>query len=157
MSRPGKTWLYLAHGADGRVLYVGIARDWPRRWQHHAARSAFFPLVSRLDVQQYDTRRAAEEAERAAIASYKPTYNVQQGARQKALPRHHVLADLLEPVSFCEVEFYCPDPACVVREVTVRVKWHLNDPKPKRAMLCPACYEPLKFHAILPRPDWVRL
>lgn len=152
--RPGKTWLYIAHGSDGRVLYVGIARRWGMRWQQHEARSGFFSLVARLDVQQFETREEAELAERQAIARYQPPYNLQLGLRPRPTRRAHSLADLVGPRDFCEVEFYCDNPACVAREVTVRVKWHQGDPTPRKPMLCPACYEPLKFHGILPPPEY---
>ncbi len=40
-------------------------------------------------------------------------------------------------------EWYCANPACVVREVTIFCKLR-GEALPK--MTCPACREPLKFH-----------
>lgn len=70
------THLYRAFDVTGRLLYVGIARNWPSRWTSHARTAAFFAEVSRLDVETHPTRDAALDAERAAIKRERPAHNV---------------------------------------------------------------------------------
>lgn len=71
-----ETSLYRAYNSDGVLLYVGIARNWGRRWAQHSERSPFFAATARLDVERFPTRDAALAAERKAIKSEGPIHNV---------------------------------------------------------------------------------
>lgn len=70
------TSLYRAFDAGGNLLYVGIAKNWARRWEQHSERSPFFALVARLEIETHPTRDAALSAERAAIRAERPAHNV---------------------------------------------------------------------------------
>ncbi|HET9383101.1 MAG TPA: hypothetical protein VFP69_20040 [Streptomyces sp.] len=82
----------------GALLYLGIARDPDRRAKQHArdAAETWYPLASERTVTWFDSRQEAEAAEKAAITSERPRFNIkdsahlgpeafaaQQGRRQK--------------------------------------------------------------------------
>ena len=68
--------VYRAYDAQDSLLYVGIARRWPARWQAHAARATWYPEVARLALEAHGTDAAARAAEAAAIRDEQPRYNV---------------------------------------------------------------------------------
>lgn len=79
MSDNEQTTLYRAYNSDGVLLYVGIARNWGRRWEQHSERSTFFLATTRLELEHFPTRDAALAAERAAIKTERPIHNVKHG------------------------------------------------------------------------------
>ena len=69
------TTVYRAYNAAGRLLYVGIAEDvWQRMQQHQT--SPWVDDLAALDVEHYSTRAEARAAEREAIATEWPLWNV---------------------------------------------------------------------------------
>lgn len=78
---PERTALYRLYDADNRLLYVGIASDPERRWRDHATDRARFwwPLVTKKEVQWFDSRPQAAEAEIEAIRAEDPRHNSQYG------------------------------------------------------------------------------
>lgn len=84
----------------GKLLYVGVT-DRVGRFDEHAVKR-FFPLVATITVEWHDTRASALVAEKRAIATERPRYNI-AGTRQKRQPREvlsepaerDVLADVL--------------------------------------------------------------
>jgi hypothetical protein len=72
----GVTVLYRHYDADGGVLYVGITFDPSSRRRQHASDKPWWPLVARTTYEWHPTRLAALGAERAAIATERPTFNV---------------------------------------------------------------------------------
>lgn len=79
------TTLYRAFDAAGRLLYVGIARNWARRWTQHSERSSWFGEVARLQLEQHPNRQAALAAERTAIIEELPAYNVVHNGHARRL------------------------------------------------------------------------
>ena len=55
---------------------------------------------------------------------------------------YHVAAAEPEHPDYPHGQWYCMNPECVVRQVSVACKLY-GDPLP--AMDCPACHEPMKF------------
>lgn len=74
---PERTALYRLFDADGRLLYIGIAKNPTVRWQQHARDKAdtWWPDVANKKLEWFDARSEAEAAEVAAIRSEGPPYN----------------------------------------------------------------------------------
>ncbi len=82
MTSVERTALYRLYDAADGLLYIGIAEDPKKRWAEHAADKAWWPDVTRRDVEWITGRELAEDAERAAIATEAPRHNIRH-----ALPR----------------------------------------------------------------------
>ena len=78
----GPTNLYRAYDANGQLLYIGVARVWANRWAHHAERSPFYPATVRLHIDTHPTRTAALTAERDAIQSERPAFNIKHNGTE---------------------------------------------------------------------------
>jgi transcriptional regulator with XRE-family HTH domain/predicted GIY-YIG superfamily endonuclease len=72
----GRTALYRIYGDDELLLYVGIAKDFGKRWKQHAARQPWWDQVKRQTVVWYDTREEALTEEALAIQAGQPKYNL---------------------------------------------------------------------------------
>jgi hypothetical protein len=70
------TDLYRAYGPDGSLLYVGISISALARAAQHSKESQWFSSLNTLKVQKFRTREEAMEAERAAIISERPKFNI---------------------------------------------------------------------------------
>lgn len=70
-----RTALYRCFDSNGDLLYVGITKNIGMRWQKHSSASVWWPQVRRQTIDWYDTRTAAEIAERIAIQAEDPKYN----------------------------------------------------------------------------------
>ena len=68
--------MYRFFDADGRLLYVGATYDLPTRIGAHRVNAFWWPLVARTRWQLFPTVEAALEAEREAIATEHPRFNV---------------------------------------------------------------------------------
>jgi hypothetical protein len=70
--------VYKLFNADGEALYFGSSWRPKGRCQQHKYDKSWWPEVdpARTKVTWYETRRAAEEAEKVAIALEQPQYNV---------------------------------------------------------------------------------
>lgn len=76
-----KTALYRHYNDQGELLYVGISLNPIRRVQQHE-NSAWWDEITRIEIERYENRRLALEAETAAIASEKPVHNVHQNVAE---------------------------------------------------------------------------
>lgn len=77
---PERTALYRCLDANEELLYVGISKDPAERWKQHRG-TAWWRHVTMRTVEWYDDRPSAERAERKAIQSEGPRYNVQHNQR----------------------------------------------------------------------------
>lgn len=75
----GRTAIYRLYDADERLLYVGITSNTAQRFARHGAIKPWWHSVSRRDVQWIATRYEALAAERSAIFSERPRWNVNRG------------------------------------------------------------------------------
>lgn len=75
--------LYRLFNAEGDLLYIGHTGDLTVRLRCHKSDKAWWSEVSRIESVEHWPKEAAIEAERAAIRSESPRYNVQlmPGAR----------------------------------------------------------------------------
>lgn len=68
--------LYRFFDADGVLLYVGISLHGIQRMSNHQTTQPWWSSVSRTSLEHFPDRESAREAERAAIASEGPRYNI---------------------------------------------------------------------------------
>lgn len=68
--------LYRHFDAMGVLLYVGISEDPEGRTRTHARTATWAQYASRMTADWYDTREEAERAERVAIVTEKPIFNI---------------------------------------------------------------------------------
>jgi hypothetical protein len=73
---PGRTALYRLYDGVGCLLYVGITGNLDARWGQHSVKAKWWSEVVERTVEWHKTRALAEAAERAAIASERPRWNV---------------------------------------------------------------------------------
>lgn len=71
-----KTNLYRFFDSDGSLLYIGISLSVVQRLQGHLREKQWIPETGSLTWVTYETREAAEEAERFAIKTERPPHNV---------------------------------------------------------------------------------
>jgi predicted GIY-YIG superfamily endonuclease len=58
------------------LLYIGVTVDFRRRIDEHATFKQWFRFVERFTLEPHETIAEAEAAERAAIKSEKPVFNI---------------------------------------------------------------------------------
>lgn len=83
MSAPERTALYRIYGDGGLLLYIGISKDFGKRWQREAKDFPWWSEHRRMTVDWYDFRSAAAQAEDAAIEAEDPKYNIRRPAVSK--------------------------------------------------------------------------
>jgi hypothetical protein len=71
-----RTALYRHYDAEGNLLYVGISLSPISRTSQHAQTAEWFNDVARIDIEWHGDRKSAVDAERAAIRSEDPAFNV---------------------------------------------------------------------------------
>ena len=78
--------VYRMFDRDGKLLYVGKT-SCAGRFDDHAVKR-FFPLLATITLEWHDTEASALVAERTAIVSERPRYNIagKQGAQLAPLP-----------------------------------------------------------------------
>jgi hypothetical protein len=72
---PEKTALYRICGEADLLLYIGITKSVPIRWNGHSIKQPWWNELRSLTVEFYDSREEAEAAEEAAIRTERPKYN----------------------------------------------------------------------------------
>lgn len=70
------TALYRHFSSEGALLYVGISLSWPARTKAHVKGSRWFDNVARVEIERFPSRQAALDAEREAIKSEHPQFNI---------------------------------------------------------------------------------
>jgi hypothetical protein len=80
-TRDRRTVLYRFYGARDVLLYVGATGNPGERWTDHLQKKSWWHKVRRQTAEWFVSREAAEEAERAAIETEQPLYNVVYSSR----------------------------------------------------------------------------
>lgn len=78
-----RTALYRLFDVAGALLYIGISVDPGVRWRVHAREKSWWAEVSERTVEWFETRKAAEAAEVAAVAAELPRYNVEHSVTRR--------------------------------------------------------------------------
>lgn len=83
-----KQALYRFFDTGGELLYVGITMNPSARWPKHAATKQWWHEVETITVETFDSRGAVLEAEKEAIKTERPTYNIvhAEGVAQEVPP-----------------------------------------------------------------------
>jgi len=68
--------LYRLYDVDDHLLYVGISQNFAQRWSQHAGLKPWWADVARTTVEHFPDRSEALAAEREAIRSEQPIYNL---------------------------------------------------------------------------------
>lgn len=76
-----KTSLYRHFNKDGELLYVGISNNHINRLNQHKSASSWFEDISRVEIEHFETRGEALNAETKAIQEEKPKHNIAKRAR----------------------------------------------------------------------------
>ena len=71
-----KTSLYRHFDSEGRLLYVGISINPMIRFTQHKAEKDWIDEVKSITIDQFNSRKDAIYAEKKAIESEKPKYNI---------------------------------------------------------------------------------
>lgn len=87
-----RTALYRLFDAAEQLLYVGISTQPETRWTQHAADKPWWPLVQHRKLEWHPNRKAAEDAELAAVQTEEPLYNT-AGAKRSLLATHFPIGD----------------------------------------------------------------
>jgi predicted GIY-YIG superfamily endonuclease len=70
-----RTAVYRVFDIADTLLYIGIAKNFGRRWEHHASVQPWWPEVARQTVEWHPDRDTAEAIEKDAIKAEGPRYN----------------------------------------------------------------------------------
>lgn len=76
VSSISKYALYRFFGIGRQLLYIGISGSLPTRLGQHAKQKDWWHEVVSVEVQHFDTKEAVLGAEKSAIESERPAYNV---------------------------------------------------------------------------------
>lgn len=70
-----RTALYRLYDRTKTLLYVGVTKDFGKRWNQHASSKPWWPDVQHQEVAWYETLDAALAAEATAIKDEMPRHN----------------------------------------------------------------------------------
>ena len=78
--------LYRFFDAAGDLLYVGITLDPGSRWKQHRDDKAWWHEVARVELENHPSREAVLAAEKAAIITEQPRYNIVHNRGRRLVP-----------------------------------------------------------------------
>lgn len=86
--------VYRLYDADYRLLYVGQSVNLAQRLATHGREKQWWSDVDTISVEHFPSKDAAARAERRALCSEAPRYNVQNvpGGRERRKPRGTAVA-----------------------------------------------------------------
>jgi predicted GIY-YIG superfamily endonuclease len=98
--------LYRFFDLRGRLLYIGLTVDLPARLTRHRLDKPWWSDVARVEVEHYPSRAAVAAAERSAIATETPLYNVVHNHGREELPTR-TRPPWWPPAEQCELAAIC--------------------------------------------------
>lgn len=75
-------YLYRLYDRDGQLLYIGVTDNVLRRWKEHSKEKFWWDQVHTFTKEEYPDRSSVENAERLAIKTESPTYNIAHAVRK---------------------------------------------------------------------------
>lgn len=81
-----KQALYRFFSDEGELLYVGITMNPSARWPKHAATKQWWHEIETITVETFDSRAEVLTAEKEAIKTERPTYNIVHAEPVKTEP-----------------------------------------------------------------------
>lgn len=88
MSEPRRHALYRMFDAAGTLLYVGLTAHVEARMSQHKVGKEWWPDVANVQLEHFPSREEVARAEREAISSEKPLFNVMHAPRPPRPSRH---------------------------------------------------------------------
>jgi len=88
------TELYRHFDSDNALLYVGISLSTFTRLSQHKDHSQWFKKVSRVTIQHFPTREEAIAAEKAAIKTEAPMFNIAHKKTMREILQDQKLAQI---------------------------------------------------------------
>jgi len=82
-----RTALYRHFDSDGRLLYVGITNSAVARINQHMKTARWAEDIRSVEIEWFETRADAIDAEDRAIASENPVFNIRGQASANAMPQ----------------------------------------------------------------------
>lgn len=82
LDAPGNFHLYRHFDETGALLYVGVSLNTVSRLVDHKRTAKWFSRLARVEVQRFPTREASLDAERLAVETERPLYNIQLAKQQ---------------------------------------------------------------------------
>lgn len=76
LSRQYRCGLYRFYDTNRVLLYVGISRNFPDRWNWHRCKTSWYSQARYVATSFYPERQDAFRAEAAAIRAQNPLFNV---------------------------------------------------------------------------------
>lgn len=77
-----ETELYRHFDSAGRLLYVGVSLRSTVRLIAHVANAKWADQIATITIERFPTRKAALQAERAAIQAEKPLHNIAHASKE---------------------------------------------------------------------------
>lgn len=93
--------LYRHFDAAGTLLYVGISTAALFRLHQHKKRSDWFPRIAKITLEHYPDRPAALAAEKVAIQTENPLYNIHWWVERKKPRDYYVRKQVPHPCQGC--------------------------------------------------------
>jgi predicted GIY-YIG superfamily endonuclease len=81
-----RTALYRFFDCANDLLYVGITKSFGQRWLNHSQKKPWWSEVRSHTAEWLDSRHEAEAAEKQAVISERPKYNIIHKPRPKRVP-----------------------------------------------------------------------
>lgn len=76
--------LYRHYDKGGNLLYVGVTNNFARRIKEHSKFSSWFSDVSNVTLEHFDDRETLLQAEKTAIQSERPIFNIRLNRGESA-------------------------------------------------------------------------
>jgi predicted GIY-YIG superfamily endonuclease len=107
-------YLYRHFDKDDTLLYIGVSLNPFKRLNDHKKQSSWFAKISNVTVDKYPNREEVLKAERHAIITEKPLYNIRHknGCLEKKQP------EVVEPLE--ELTYYEQSKKQILKKVTLK-------------------------------------
>lgn len=94
-----RTAVYRLYDKDELLLYVGVSTEPRVRFRQHQHDKDWWPLVATREIEWFDSRGAAECAEKEAIKGEQPGHNRVHNGQQYRYGRRRFQASRLHPIA----------------------------------------------------------
>lgn len=149
--------LYRFFGLNDELLYIGITFDPPMRFRQHSTDKPWWAEVSRIGIETFPSRRAVLEAERRAIITERPRWNITYNARPVAVASDPVAVGgrIRWACGICEMEIWSGGALYVdLRRASEILREQVKDDH--RRFLGPVRFDDALYAALLSVPRFVR-
>ena len=93
---PKRTDLYRHYDKDNNLLYVGISLNPVIRLMQHRVGSGWYEDIQNITIERFDTEQQARDAERDAIQTENPKYNIQRNCTTTNKYKNNTFRQLID-------------------------------------------------------------